>query len=165
MPNQAGPHPSPSAALWRCPRCGRTFANRNQTHTCAALTDLDRHFVGKEPNVRASFDRIVEAISTIGPVEVLAEKTRIALHVRMSFAAFTPRKRWLDGHLILARHVTSPRFRRVEVYSPRNVLHGFRIASPDEVDHEFEAWLAEAYAVGEQRHLGHAAVDRQDSQE
>lgn len=111
--------------------------------------------------MRASFDRILATVSTVGPVEVLAEKTRIALHVRMSFAAFTPRKRWLDGHLILARQVASPRFRMVEVYSPRNVLHAFRIASPDEVDDEFEAWLAEAYAVGEQRHLD-AAVDHQD---
>jgi hypothetical protein len=147
MPNTPAPH----LALWRCPRCGRTFANRNQAHTCAALTDLDRHFAGKDPSVRASFDRIVAAISTIGPVEVLAEQTRIALIVRMSFAAFTPRKRWLDGHLVLARRVSSQRFRKVEVYSPRNVLHTFRIASPDEVDDEFEAWLAEAYAVGEQR--------------
>ncbi len=33
----------------------------------------------------------------------------------MSFAAFAPRRRWLDGHLVLARAATSPRFRRVEV--------------------------------------------------
>jgi hypothetical protein len=71
----------------------------------------------------------------------------------MSFAAFTPRVRWLDGHLVLARRVESPRFRKVETYSPRNVLHAFRLVSPDEVDAEFTGWLAEAYRVGEQRHL------------
>jgi hypothetical protein len=27
------------------------------------------------------------------------------------------------------------------------------MSSPDEVDAEFEAWLVEAYRVGEQRHL------------
>ena len=84
---------------------------------------------------------------------MLPERTRIALHARMSFAAFIPRTRWLTGHLVLARRIESPRFRRIEVYSPRNVLHAFRLASPDEVDHEFLAWLAEAYAVGQQRHL------------
>jgi hypothetical protein len=38
----------------------------------------------------------------------------------------------------------SPRFRRVETYSPRNHLHAFRLAGPDEVDDDVRAWLAEA---------------------
>jgi hypothetical protein len=139
--------------LWECPRCGRTFANANQTHTCARLGELDAHFRGKQPHVRETFDRILAAVQKLGPVTVLPEKTRIALHVRMSFAAFTPRVRWLDGHLVLARTVASGRFRRVETYSPRNVLHAFRLTAPDEVDAEFVAWLADAYAVGQQRHV------------
>jgi Domain of unknown function (DUF5655) len=139
--------------LWECPRCARTFANANQTHTCAPLGDLDAHFVGKQPQVREAFERILAAVRELGPVTVLPEKTRIALHARMSFAAFTPRIRWLDGHLILARAIHSGRFRRVETYSPRNVLHAFRLTAPDEVDPEFVGWLAEAYQVGQQRHL------------
>jgi hypothetical protein len=74
--------------------------------------------------------------------------------VRMSFAAFQPRRRWLDGHLVLARRIDSPRFRRVETYSPRNVLHAFRLTSVEEVDDEFHGWLCEAYEVGQQHHLG-----------
>jgi hypothetical protein len=146
--------------LWACPTCGRTFANRNQTHTCADLTDLDRHFDAKAPAVRATFERIVEVVSALGQVSVLPEKTRIALHVRMSFAAFMPRRRWLDGHLVLARRIDSPRFRRIETYSPRNILHAFRLTDPDEVDREFAGWLAEAYAVGQQRHLRGVTTDR-----
>lgn len=140
-------------ALWTCPRCGRTFANVNQTHTCAALGDLDRHFAGSAPEVRATFDRIVAVVEHVGPVSILPEKSRIALHVRMSFVAVMPRRTWLDGHLVLARRIDSPRFRRIEVYSPRNILHAFRLTAPAEVDAEFAGWLAEAYAVGEQRHL------------
>jgi hypothetical protein len=139
--------------MWSCPRCGRTFAAVNQTHTCAALGDLDRHFAGTQPLVRETFDRILAAVRRLGPVSVLPEKTRIALHVRMSFAAFTPRARWLNGHLVLARRIDSPRFRRIETYSPRNVLHAFRLTSPDEVDDELIGWLTEAYEVGQQRHL------------
>jgi hypothetical protein len=75
------------------------------------------------------------------------------LHARMSFAAFTPRRDWLDGHLVLARRIDSPRFRRVETYSPRNVLHTFRLSAPADVDGEFTGWLAEAYQVGRQWHL------------
>jgi hypothetical protein len=140
--------------IWTCPACGRTFANLNQTHTCAPLGDLDRHFAGTEPWVREAFDRVLAAVTALGPVSVLPEKSRIALHARMSFAALTPRRRWLDGHLVLAHRVDSPRFRRVEVYSPRNILHAFRLTGPDEVDAEFRGWLAAAYDVGRQRHLG-----------
>jgi hypothetical protein len=134
--------------MWRCPACGRDFAATNQTHTCGPLSDLDAHFIGKAPAVRETFDRIVAAVRALGPVTVLPEKTRIALHVRMSFAAFTPRTRWLDGHLVLARRVDSPRFRKIEVFSPRNVLHAVRLTGPDQVDGEFVRWLGEAYRVG-----------------
>jgi hypothetical protein len=139
--------------LWVCPRCGRDFANRNQTHTCAPLGALDRHFAGAQPQVRAAFDRILEIVSALGPVTVLPEKTRIALHVRMSFAAFTPRQRWLNGHVVLARRAESPRFLRIDTYSPRNIVHTFRVHGPDEVDDEVAGWLAQAYRVGAQEHL------------
>jgi hypothetical protein len=140
--------------MWRCPRCGRTFANRGQTHTCAPLGDLGSYFAGSEPAVRATFDAVLEVVRALGPVEVLPERSRIALHRRMSFAAFVPRRRWLDGHVVLAERLGSPRFRKVEVYSPRNVVHTFRLMSPDDVDAEVAGWLVAAYRVGEQRHLG-----------
>ena len=139
--------------LRECPACLRTFAQRNQTHTCAALRSLDERFAGTQPHVRAAFDAVLAIVAALGPVEVLAERTRIALQVRMSFAAFVPRRRWLaDGHVVLARPVASQRWRKVEVYSPRNILHGFRLAGPDDVDDEVALWLAEAYRVGRQEH-------------
>ena len=92
-------------------------------------------------------------VESIGPVRVLPEKTRIAFQARMSFAQVTPRTRWLDGHVVLARRLESPRFRKVETFSPRNHLHAFRISSAEELDDEFREWLIEAYAVGRQKHL------------
>ncbi|GAA1956513.1 hypothetical protein [Microbacterium deminutum] len=138
--------------LWSCPRCGRTFANRNQTHTCAAVGGpdaLDGRFVRCDPVVRQIFDALVHHVE---PVDVLVEKSRIALHIRMSFAAMMPRTHWLDGHLVLARTAAHPSFRRIEVYSAHNVLHAFRLTEAP--DAEFLALLAEARDVGEQRHLG-----------
>lgn len=139
--------------LWSCSGCGRTFANPNQSHTCRPLGELDAHFAGKDPAVRETFDRVVELVRALGPVDVLAEKTRIALHARMSFAAFTPRVHWLDGHVVLAARFESERFTKVEVYSARNVLHAFRLHDPAEVDGEVAEWFRLAYAVGRQEHL------------
>jgi hypothetical protein len=139
--------------MWACPRCGRTFANRNQVHTCARLGDLDQHFARSLPEVRATFDRVVAVAEALGPVEVLPERTRIALHARMSFAAFMPRRGWLAGHLVLARQVDSPRFSQIEVITARNIVHQFRLTRREDVDDQFTAWLAEAYQVGIQEHL------------
>jgi len=138
--------------MWTCPRCGRSFANRNQQHACGPL-DLDRHLAGRDPEVVAIFERLVELAERNGPVTVLPERTRIAFQVRMSFAAFSLRRRWVDGHVVLARRLEHPRFRKVETFSPRNHLHQFRLERLEEVDEEVAGWLAEAYRVGEQRHL------------
>jgi len=81
---------------------------------------LEEHFAGREPQVVATFKRLVAAARKSGPVTVLPEKTRIAFQVRMSFAAFSLRRRWVDGHVVLARRLDSPRFTRIEFYSPRN---------------------------------------------
>lgn len=138
--------------MWRCPECGREFANRNQSHACGRH-DLDHHFAGKSAEIRAIYDAFVAAVQEIGPVIILPEKTRIAFQVRMSFAQLTPRREWVDGHLVLARRVEHPRFRKVETFSPRNHLHAFRLSSPSEIDAQLRGWLAEAYLVGDQQHL------------
>jgi uncharacterized protein DUF5655 len=114
---------------------------------------LEEHFAGKDPRVVATFKRLVAVARQSGPVKVLPEKTRIAFQVRMSFAAFTLRRDWVDGHVVLARRLSNPRFRRIDVISPRNVVHVFRLRDPSEVDDEVAGWLAEAYLVGEQKHL------------
>ena len=139
-------------SLWRCPECGRRFANRNQSHACGRYT-LASHFEGKPPAVRAIFDKLRHVARKNGPITVLPEKTRIAFQVRMGFAAFVVRRNWVDGHVVLARRVENRRFRRIETFSPRNHLHAFRFESADDVDAEVSAWLAEAYHVGQQRHL------------
>jgi hypothetical protein len=114
---------------------------------------LAAHFERRPPEIRELFDRFTAVLEQLGPVSVLPEKTRIAFHVRMSFAVAMPRQRWLDGHLVLARRIDSPRFRRVETFSPRNHLHAFRVRRAEDLDAEFRGWMAEAYAVGAQEHL------------
>jgi len=95
--------------MWRCPACQRQFANRNQSHSCGRYT-LASHFEGKPRLVRAIFDQLLRLAKKNGPITVLPEKTRIAFHVRMSFAAFVIRRNWVDGHVVLARRLENSRF-------------------------------------------------------
>jgi hypothetical protein len=101
----------------------------------------------------AMFERFRAMVEQRGPVTVLPEKTRIAFHARMSFAVVMLRREHMDGHVIFARRLESPRFLEVQSFSPRNHLHRFRFHSIDELDDEVGAWIDEAYAVGQQKHL------------
>ena len=138
--------------LWECPKCGRAFANRNQSHSCSSFT-LRQHLAGKSPLAIALFRRFAKLVKRCGPVRVLPEKTRIAFQVRMSFAAVSFRRDGLNGHVVLARRLENPRFTRIDTISPRNHVHNFRLRSLGELDSELLAWLREAYRVGKQLHL------------
>jgi hypothetical protein len=131
--------------MWTCPSCGRSFAARGQVHTCAPLGTLEDHLAGKPPEIAEIVARVLAAASRLGPVDVLPEKTRIALARSISFAVLIPRRRWVDGHVVLRRRLEDPRFTRIETFSPGSHLHAFRLRSPDEVDESFVDWLREAY--------------------
>ena len=146
--------------LWRCPACGRGFANRRQVHACGRH-DLDAHFAGKPPAVRAIYERFLALLEGFGPVTVLPEKTRIAFQARMSFAQLTVRRHWVNGHLVLARRAEGPLFPRVETMSPRSHVHHFRLGGPDEVA-ALEPYAREAYAVGCQHYFAASAPPVRD---
>jgi Domain of unknown function (DUF5655) len=146
-------HGGAETPLWKCSLCGREFANRNQKHTCAALQPLAAHFAGRDTTMEALFRSLLAMVRRNGPVTVLPEKTRIAFQTRMSFMAVAPRQTHLIGHFVFARRVPSPRFRKIETMSAKNVLHHFSLEGEDELDAEFESWIREAYAVGRQEHL------------
>jgi hypothetical protein len=143
--------------LWTCPRCGERFTTAGSWHSCGKF-DLEAHFVGTAPAVRRLFDRFVELAREQGPTTVIPQQSRIALQARMRFAVLMPQKEALRGHLVLAERHDSPRFGKVETYSPRNHLHVFRLADLQELDDEFAAFIAMAHAVGRQEHLEDAGT-------
>ena len=140
------------APLWKCPKCGRFFANRKQSHFCSRYT-LREQLVGKSSVAIALFRDFSKLVKRCGPVRVVPEKTRIAFQVRMSFAAVSLRQDRIVGHVVLARRLENPRFTKIEYISRRNHVHSFRFYSSEELDREVLAWLREAYRVGQQRHL------------
>jgi uncharacterized protein DUF5655 len=137
--------------LWRCPTCGQTFVSRNMPHSCQVVA-LDDHFAAA-PGLRAVFDAYLAAARECGPVTVNATKSRITFQTRMRFAAVErPRRTHLNAHFVLDRRVESDRL-RVEFIAPRHYVHRIVLRAPSDVDAEVRSWLAEAYAVGDQRHL------------
>jgi hypothetical protein len=122
-------------------------------HSCAVVP-LDEHFARSEPAVRAAYEALLAAARENGPVTVNVTKSRIALQARGRFAAVdVPRRAHLTGHLVLTRAVPGPAVTRIEFLAPYYHLHRFRLTGPQDVGEELKALLAEAYGVGEQRHV------------
>lgn len=61
--------------MWTCPKCGRSFANLNQSHTCGTLRSIDDHLAGKPGQVVDIFRTFAAAVEACGPAQILAEKT------------------------------------------------------------------------------------------
>ena len=62
------------APLWKCPKCGRLFANRKQSHFCSRYT-LREHFAGKSPTAIALFRDFAKLVKRCGPsVECLKKR-------------------------------------------------------------------------------------------
>jgi hypothetical protein len=138
--------------LWQCPRCRRRFANRNQSHFCGRHT-LSHHLRGKPADIRKLYQLFVRHARRFGPVTIVPEKTRIALQVRMSFAALQLQQSKLVGHLVLAERHELPCFIRIDSISPHNHVHHFRIANPQDLNRELSDCIRKAYSVGRQEHL------------
>jgi hypothetical protein len=115
---------------------------------CAAPGNLDQHFEHTSRQVRATFNAVLAAVSGLGRVQVLAEKTRIALHVRMSFAAFIPRRRWHPLASALLIHASDTT--RASFSGARSLTETRR---PAHKDHSGAAWKGSAGQPG-WRHNG-----------
>ena len=89
---------------WLCPDCGAPFAAPNASHSCVRI-ELDDHFVGASPDLRAAFDRLAELAMVDGPIPVVPQKTRIVFAAPMRFMAIMVRRGRLNGHVLFDRPV------------------------------------------------------------
>lgn len=135
--------------LWVCPRCGRQFANRNQSHSCGGFT-VEDNLKGKSPQVIELYRRFEAVVVSLGEVSITPAMTRIGFQARMIFAAVTPKSSRLDGHVVLRRKLENPRFTKVESPAPNCFVHHFSLSSAEEIDEELKSWLKEAYEAGGQ---------------
>lgn len=150
-PTSTKPAPTPEtpeAKGWTCPRCHRTYKNRNQAHSCVNVS-VEDHLKGKGPLARELYDVWHRFVAGMTSFRVHAQKTRIAFIDVMSFAGVTKvAKDHIDCAFVLRRRVDSPRL-KVVVDAPANWFsYRLRIHHPDELDSEVRQWVREAAEVG-----------------
>ena len=115
---------------------------------------VERHLLGKPPQVIALYHRFIELAGTCGPFTYSVARSAITLKgARRGFAGARLGDRGLSGYLDMQRRVDDPRITRSALYTKRHYVHHFRIHSPDQLDEQFASWLHEAYQVGAGAHL------------
>jgi hypothetical protein len=144
---------SETSGLWQCPACGNWFVTANMSHACGKY-DLETLFARSEAQVFQLYRRLEALVQGFGPVRVIPQKTRVAFQVRVRFLAVYPRKASLLCGFWFTHRKADPRFFKIEQYTPRAIGHYLHLRSEEDFDEQFLGWLGEAYAIGQQRHLG-----------
>jgi hypothetical protein len=140
--------------LWACPKCGKSFVNRNQWHSCGKFT-VSQFLSGKGPKAKKLFQEFVRFVRQCGPVKISPSKTSISFMARVRFAGVAGISD--SGMTIsfgLTRRLRSKRIRRVGQPISSWYDHTVRITSASELDTRLLKWMKESYEMmGQQGHL------------
>jgi len=105
-------------------------------------------FIGKDDVVRSLYDRLVEALHTVGPFQEEPKKTSLHLVQTVGFAGVHPRKSSLLLNVRTDHPIESQPITKTEQVSKNRFHNELKLASPGEVDEELLGWLKNAYELG-----------------
>ena len=103
--------------LWKCSRCRRSFAKKNQWHSCL-VTSVDKNFAGVDPAVRKTYDTLVGRLKELGPLRIDAVKSSINLVSKYHFGAVSVRQNHLRLGFILDSEIGHERISRLGRSAP-----------------------------------------------
>lgn len=108
---------------------------------------IDDHFVGKEPVVRAIYDKLLVGLASYGEVKQSPKQTSIHLDNASGFAGVYTRKNYINLHFRLTQKLDDPRIANVEQLSARRFKHTVKLDTVEAVDQQLFEWLKESYEL------------------
>lgn len=133
---------------WTCPNCSRSFANKNQWHSCGKY-ELSEHFHGKAPGIVALYHAIEQAVLACGECRVEPAKTAILFKRRVTFVAIKLRQKYVGIGIRLRREVLDERVHQTFQMGPGLFENRFRLSHLHELDDGLCALFCEAWADAE----------------
>jgi hypothetical protein len=138
---QQGP---PLPGIWICPDCGARLISRNLWHSCGQFS-LESLFANADQRALDLARKYVALLHTLGDVQVIPQKTRLACVARVRFCGLEPRKNGFLASFALHRWLDSPRIVKTVDYRPRWRAHYVHVRSDTDLNDELIAWLREAH--------------------
>ncbi len=133
-----------AAHTWTCPDCGRQFKHRNQSHSCLRVNP-DDHFVGKDPKVKETYDKLLSEVQKFGDVNVSPVRVGVMLKKGSTFLALKPKKTCLDIEFILDEEITEFPVYKTFKYTAGRWAHFVRLENPHDVTKKLLVWLRRSY--------------------
>ena len=130
--------------LWQCPKCGRLFRHKNQSHSCVSYS-IEGHFQGKAPYLKEIFDYLLEKLQCFGTVRVDAVKSSINLAGKSHFGGIHVLKESLNLGFLLTKRLDNKRVFRIENVGENRYGHHVKLTGKDDINEELLGWLKQAY--------------------
>jgi hypothetical protein len=108
---------------------------------------IESHFSGKEPSVRAMYDRLLLAMQEFGKVIEEPRKTSIHLVNVSAFAGVQTRGTYILLNIKANHKLESTRIHKTEQVSAQRFHHRVKVSSLSEIDKELIDWLHAAYVL------------------
>ena len=131
---------------WTCPKCKRSFKNKNQSHSCVRINP-DDHFVGKDPRVKRVYDALLREVGRFGPVDVSPVRIGIMLKGASTFLAVKPKQKWIDIEFALDEPIEEYPVHKTVQYAKGRWAHFIRLEHPKDVTKKLVGWLKRSYIL------------------
>lgn len=129
---------------WNCAKCGRQFKHATTYHSCVRVNP-DSHFIGKKPNVKKVYDKILKETKKFGNVNVSPVQSGIMLKNASTFLGIRLGKTWLDMDFFLPEETNEFPIYKTMRYSKSKTVHYVRLENPKEVDKQLIGWMKISY--------------------
>lgn len=130
--------------LWTCPKCGRQFERKGQTHSCK-LFPLEEHFTRKDHG-KTLYKKFKDAVKNrLGDFKI--ESLECCIHFVSTFT-FTAVKIFKDKIVVdfsLDRNLGVERAKKNTKFSAHRYLYYIEIRAENEIDEELMNWVQEAF--------------------
>jgi hypothetical protein len=135
---------SDTTALWECPKCGRQFEKRNQSHSCN-IYPLEQHFIEKLHGQLLYKKLKLTLQKTLDPFKIESLECCIHFVGTFTFAAVKIFKDKISIDFSLNHNVVNKRIKKVIQMSTNRFLHSVDIFTENEINAELIEWIQEAH--------------------
>lgn len=135
------------ASLWKCPKCGRRFKHKGQSHSCT-FYPVARHFKGK-PELRALYDELVRKARVGMRFHIDSLPCCIHLATSTTFSAVFAKRDCLMVEFMSDHKVKSRRIVETGKLSAKKYQNFVKVASKRDIDKELIGWIRRAYDLAE----------------
>ena len=131
---------------WKCPYCGKSYANENQLHSCEIHT-VEERLNGKDVKVIELYNLLVNFLSKLGDVKINVNGTSIHFSNAGHFSAVQIKQNKLRFNFVTDEEIFSERFVKFNKFSKNRIDYVIEIFNEKDLDDELLEWLRHAYKL------------------